>query len=218
MNAGVEEPRRPMRRGGDRWVAPVDPPGTIRLFFAVPVPAAARAAIDELMERVQASVGDGTARIRWVRVDGLHLTLRFIGPTPAERVPALEAAVDDVARAATPFAVGLAGGGAFPSAARPRTLWVGVTAGADRLASLADGLTQAVVQGGQPLDTRPFAPHLTIGRTDGLRQAAAAARALEEVAGALDIEFTADRVVLFQSLLGGGPARYEPLHESRLGD
>lgn len=217
MSAGVDEPRRPTRRGGDRWVAPVDPPGTIRLFFAVPAPAEARAAIGDLMGRVQASVGDGTARIRWVRVEGLHLTLRFLGPTPAERLPALEAAADAVARAATAFEVGLAGGGAFPSQSTPRTLWVGVTAGADRLANLADGLTRAAVEGGQPLDTRPFAPHLTIGRTDGLRQAAAAARALEEAARSLDVRFIADRVVLFRSLLGGGPARYEPLHEARLG-
>jgi 2'-5' RNA ligase len=92
-----------------------------------------------------------------------------------------------------------------------------VTTGADRLANLADGLTRAVVEGGQPLDTRPFAPHLTIARTDGLRQASAAARALEEAAASLDVRFTADRLVLFRSLLGGGPARYEPLHESVLG-
>jgi 2'-5' RNA ligase len=209
-----------MRRGGggrDRWVAPVDEPGTMRLFFAIPLPAEARAAIGDLMARVQAAVGDGTARIRWVRVEGLHLTLRFLGPTPADRLPALEDAADSLARAAAPFDVGVSGGGAFPSPARPRTLWVGVTTGADRLANLADGLTRAVVEGGQALDTRPFAPHLTIARTDGLRQASAAARALEEAAASLDVRFTADRLVLFRSLLGGGPARYEPLHESVLG-
>jgi 2'-5' RNA ligase len=203
--------------GGDRWAAPVDEPGTLRLFFAVPVPEAARDGIGQLIERVQAAVGDGTARIRWVRVEGLHLTLRFLGPTPAERQPALEQAADSVARAAAPFEVGLAGGGAFPSLARPRSLWVGVTAGSDRLAALADALTRAAVEGGQPLDTRPFAPHLTIGRADGVRQAPVAARVLEEAAADLDVRFTADRLVLFQSLLGGGPARYEPLHESRLG-
>lgn len=203
--------------GSDRWAAPVDEPGTLRLFFAVPVPPDARAAVGSLIERVQAAVGDGTARIRWVRVDGLHLTLRFLGPTPAERQPALEEAADAMARAAAPFEVGLSGGGAFPSLARPRSLWVGVTTGGDRLAALADALTRAAVEGGQPLETRPFAPHLTIGRADGVRQAPVAARILQEVAEGLDVRFTADRIVLFQSLLGGGPARYEPLHESRLG-
>ena len=153
----------PPRRGpggGDRWAAPVDEPGTLRLFFAVPSRRRPEHGIGQLIERVQAGVGDGTARIRWVRVDGLHLTLRFLGPTPAERQPALEGAADAVARAAEPFEVGLSGGGAFPSLARPRSLWVGVTAGRDRLAALADALTAAAVEG------RAAARHAAVrGRT-----------------------------------------------------
>jgi 2'-5' RNA ligase len=195
----------------------VDEPGTLRLFFAVPVPEDARTRVGELIERVQAAVGDGRARIRWVRVDALHLTLRFLGPTPVERQPALEEAADSVARAPTPFEVGLSGGGAFPSLDRPRSLWIGVTTGGDRLAALAGGLSRAAVLGGQPLDTRPFAPHLTIGRTDGVRQGPAAAQTLQQAAGGFEARFTADRLVLMRSHLGDGPARYEPLHESHLG-
>jgi 2'-5' RNA ligase len=204
-------------RAGDRWAAPVDPPGTTRLFFAVPVPPEAREHIGELTRRVQGAVGDGTARIRWVRVDGLHLTLRFLGPTPDDRRPPLEAAADALARAGTPFEVTLGGGGAFPSLVQPRSLWVGVAGGAERLAQLADGLTSSAGECGLILDTRPFAPHLTLARTDGLRLGAAAAHALVEAANGLEARFTVDRVVLFRSFLGGGPARYEPLHESPLG-
>ena len=174
-------------------------------------------AYGELMALVQASVGDGNARIRWVRVDGLHLTLRFLGPTPDDRQAPLEVAADALASADAPFEVGLAGGGAFPSPSQPRSLWVGVATGADRLAKLADGLTAAAGECGLVLDTRPFAPHLTIGRTDGVRLGPAAAHALEGSASGLDVRFTVDRVVLFRSILGGGPARYEPLHEARLG-
>ena len=208
----------PRRRGGDRWAAPVDEPGTLRLFFAVPIPEDARAAVGELMRRVQGAVGDGTARVRWVRVEGLHLTLRFLGPTPATLQPALEAAADTVASGATPFDVRLSGGGAFPSLARPRSLWVGVDEGGDRLAALADGLSRGVNDCGLVLDTRPFAAHLTIGRTDGVRLAPAVAQALADTAAELDVRFRVDRLLLFRSLLGGGPARYEPLHESPLGD
>lgn len=206
------------RRGGGRWEAPVDEPGMLRLFFAVPMPADARERVGELIQRVQASVGDGTARIRWVRVDGLHLTLRFLGPTREALVPALNAGADALASAAAPFEVVLAGGGAFPSLARPRSLWIGVSEGADRLANLAAGLTAAAGECGLVLDTRPFTPHLTIARTDGVRLGPAAARALEEAAAGLDARFVVDRVVLFRSILGAGPARYEPLHEARLGD
>jgi 2'-5' RNA ligase len=204
-------------RGGGRWEAPVDAPGILRLFFAVPVPAEAREQVRALIGDVQAGVGDGTARIRWVRVEGLHLTLRFLGPTPEDRVPPLSAGADAIAAAEAPFEVELSGGGAFPSPARPRSLWVGVRDGADRLANLADALTNAAGECGLVLDTRPFAPHLTIGRTDGVRLGSVAARFLERAADGLDVRFAADRIVLFQSLLGGGPARYQPLHEARFG-
>lgn len=204
-------------RGRDRWKAPVDEPGTLRLFFAVPVPEAAREQVGELMRRVQGAVGDGTARVRWVRVDGLHLTLRFLGPTPSSLQPALEVAADAVASAVTPFDVRLSGGGAFPSLARPRSLWLGVDEGGDRLGAIADELTRVVNACGLVLDTRPFAAHLTIGRTDGVRLAPVVARVLAEVAEELDVRFLVDRLVLFRSILGGGPARYEPLHESGLG-
>ncbi|HJP89206.1 MAG TPA: RNA 2',3'-cyclic phosphodiesterase [Candidatus Limnocylindrales bacterium] len=189
----------------------------LRLFFAVPVSEDARAKVGQLIDEVQGSVGDGSARIRWVRVDGLHLTLRFLGPTPEDRRPPLEAAADGIARASVPFEVRLAGGGAFPSLARPRSLWVGVDQGADRLATLADQLTAAAGECGLVLDTRPFAPHLTVGRTDGVRLGPTAAVTLAAAAEHLDVRFIVDRFVLFRSILGGGPARYEPLHEARLG-
>ena len=210
---------RDRRPGGgrERWAAPVDPPDVLRLFYAVPVPDAARARVGELIDRVQAGVGDGTARIRWVRVDGLHLTLRFLGPTPARLRPTLEAAADSVAGAVAPFEVTLSGGGAFPSLARPRSLWVGVMEGEAELRSLAEALSRTSADAGLELETRPFAAHLTIGRTDGVRLGPAAARALAEAARELEVRFTADRVVLFRSQLGGGPARYEALHEARLG-
>jgi len=79
-----------------RWIAERDLPGR-RLFVAVPLSSDVRDDVVHLVERVRATVGmqpgpgpGGPVReVRWVRMDGLHLTLRFLGPTLDERIPAL---------------------------------------------------------------------------------------------------------------------------------
>ena len=202
--------------GPQRHVPEPDDPARPRLFFAVPVPDPARRLVADVMAHVQASVGDGRAKIRWVRVEGLHLTLRFLGQTPRERIPRLSQMLDALGAATPAFAVTIARAGAFPNPSRPRTLWLGIEHGADDLAQLAADLEAGVVADGQEIGTKPFAPHLTIARTDGLRAAAAAAAALRDAAEALEAHFTADRVVLFQSHLGHGPASYEAVHEAAL--
>jgi len=211
--------QRGSRHGGGRGWTPIhDDPAHPRLFFAVPIPAETRAAVASIAERVEAEVADGRSRIRWVRMDGLHLTLRFLGPTPLEAVPALIALTDAAAAATPPVAIELGGAGAFPSVDHPRTLWVGLRAGEAALQALARTVETgvAVATGGLPLETRPFAPHLTIARTDGVRNAPAAAQALVAAAAGLAAAFTADEIVLYRSFLGEGPARYEPVHAARL--
>ncbi len=204
-------------RHRNRFVPVEDDPARPRLFFAVPIPDPARERVASLMATVQSSVGDGSAKIRWVRIEGLHLTLRFLGPTPLDRIPELEAALASVAAGVAPFPVTISGAGAFPGPLHPRTLWLRIETGADRLAQLAEELGTVAAVDGTQLETRPFAPHLTIARTDGLRSAPEAARALISAAETLEAPFTAERVVLFRSLLGRGPARYESVAEATLG-
>lgn len=216
-------------RGRDHRPPP-DVEGQPRLFFAIPIPEAPRDAIAAVADRVRESV-DGV-RARWVRFDGLHLTLRFLGPTPVAAVPELAEALAAVARRVQPFEVALGGGGAFPNPARPRTLWIGVQAGGEQLTTLADGLAAdprvAANDPGPwpwrdqgsapaPLPPRRFSPHLTIARTDGVAGAGRLAAALQAEAARLEVRFVADRVVLYESVPVQGPARYEELREAALG-
>ncbi|HEY8817758.1 MAG TPA: RNA 2',3'-cyclic phosphodiesterase, partial [Candidatus Limnocylindrales bacterium] len=127
MTAGARRPRWP---GADL-------PGR-RLFVAVPLPAEVTAEIAALVERVRADGVPGGGRdVRWVRLDGLHLTLRFIGPTLEDRVEAATTAVRAAAAAAAPFGISIGGAGTFPPTGRPRALWLGVRAGEVELAELA---------------------------------------------------------------------------------
>jgi 2'-5' RNA ligase len=188
-----------------------------RLFVAVPVPAPVRDAVGGLVETVRAAGDPKLREVRWVRLDGLHLTIRFLGPTDEERVPALVDAVDLVAHETKPFEVVIAGGGAFPTPSRPRALWLGVTEGVDELAAAASRLDDALSGAGWARDDRPYRPHLTLARSDGVRAGPAVARRLIDAAADLRQAFKAESLALFESISGGGPARYVPLHEADLG-
>jgi RNA 2',3'-cyclic 3'-phosphodiesterase len=203
------------RRGHDRYQPAPEDPTRPRLFFAVPVPEETRARISALRDAVQASVGDGRARIRWVRMDSLHVTLRFLGPTSLDEAPALATTADAALAGLAPFEVAIAGAGAFPERGWPRTLWLGIRDGATELAAIAATLATALPKP-EAGNGKPFAPHLTIARTDGLRVAGDAASALTNQAADLRLPFVADRVVLYRSHLGDGPAHYEPIHETAL--
>jgi RNA 2',3'-cyclic 3'-phosphodiesterase len=193
-----------------------DPPGTSRLFIAVPVADDVRAAVGELMAGVAgASIEErASGQPRWVRVDGLHVTLRFLGAILDERQPEVVAAVGAAAGGVAPFAIALNGGGAFPNAYRPRVLWIGIDTGADELAGLARRLNDELRTLGWPSEDRPFQGHLTLARTDGVAGADEYARRLMEAARDVRLTWQADRLVLYKSLLGRGPARYEALAEA----
>jgi 2'-5' RNA ligase len=183
-----------------------------RLFVAVPFPDDAVHKIAAIVDEVRAQGVPGGGRdVRWVRLDGLHLTLRFLGPTPEERVAGAIAAVEAAGIGRAPFTVGVSGSGAFPPHGRPRALWLGVTDGSDDLGSLAVAVDDQLQERGWRLDDRSFRPHLTLARSDGVAAGSVVAARLAEAAAGLDVRFEANRMGLFESLTGGGPARYEPL-------
>ena len=187
-----------------------------RLFVAVPIGEEARAAIAAIVEPIRAAEPAGRG-VRWVRLDGLHVTLRFLGPTNEDRIPDLVAAVQRTAAGAQPFELRIDGAGAFPSAGRPRTIWLAIHDGGDGLADLAARLDRALVGAGWPASERPFRAHLTIARADGVRRGPQTAEALKTAASGLNAESLAERIVLYESITGGGPARYVSRAEARLG-
>jgi RNA 2',3'-cyclic 3'-phosphodiesterase len=207
-------------RGARRGRPPEAPEGHPRLFVATPLDEAARGAVVGLVDDVR-GIAEGAAReprseVRWVRMDGLHVTLRFLGATDPARVSDVIAMLDDVASSAQSFRVTIAGAGAFPSPARPRTLWLGVRDGQVEMARIAERFDQALTAAGWPHDDRPFRAHLTLARADGRREGPFVARTLIKRAEAFEAAFVADRLVLFESLTGGGPARYVAVHEAPL--
>lgn len=187
-----------------------------RLFVAVPLDAAARSAVEDVVDSVRRLPIEGRG-VRWVRLDGLHVTVRFLGPTPVARIADLTAAVVEAAAGIDPFSMSLVGSGGFPSGGRPRAIWIGVGDGRAALANLAERVSAALVAHGWPHEERPFRAHLTLARADGVASGPATVEALARTLGDRTIPSVIDRIGVFESITGRGPAEYLARVEVPLG-
>ena len=187
--------------------------------MGVPLPDDATTTVAAIVDDIRAQgLPAGARDVRWVRLDGLHLTLRFLGPAPETLLgPTADAVAAAAATVDGPIRIELTGAGSFPRAGRPRTLWVGVGGDTEGLARLAAVTEAALVAAGWPPDDRPFRPHLTLARSDGVSVGPLVAGRLTSAMAARTIPCTVDRLGLFESVTGGGPARYVPLTLAGLG-
>lgn len=185
----------------------------LRLFIAVPVTDEVKAEA----ARSAAELAKAGADVSWVAPASMHLTLRFLGSTPAERLPALERALDAAARGRSPFSLEFDHLGFFGAPRAPKVIWAGVGPGLEPLRSLAAALARALEAEGVPREERPFAAHLTLGRVRSARRSAALLRALKE---GPPPRWTCpvERVALFSSALSSAGSVHSPLRERRLGD
>ncbi len=167
----------------------------MRLFVAVPLPAPALEEAAHLLREMRALDWP----VRWVRDEGLHISLKFFGEVTSDRVETIEEMVQFATKGMRSMQLVPQGGGAFPSRQHPKVLRLELQSGAD-LELLQDRLERGGEQIGFAPEGRPFRPHITLGRVrEGLRLPPGAMRHLEGLTPGQP--FTADRVVLFESRL-----------------
>jgi 2'-5' RNA ligase len=178
----------------------------MRLFTGIDLPPDVVRNLDNLVVRLRP-----TARVKWSPPANLHITTRFIGEWPAERLPELEAALAAVpGTGAIPIHVHELG--FFPNAHAPRVFWAGVEA-SPGLATLAAETDRALATLGLEPEGRPYSPHLTLARIKApvplqtLREAIAALPSLDFG------DFAADRFHLYQSRLSSAGSVYTKLAE-----
>lgn len=183
----------------------------MRLFLAAELP-------DELLGRVDEIRTSLAAKLegwRWVRPEGVHLTLRFLGEVAPESDRKARGTWRRVAADARPFRVRLHGVGRFPARGRPRVLWVGIeeTSPGDALPALAAELEQAARGLGWEAEMRSFNPHLTLAR--GRRGTRPDEPHDAVVRSGSEVQVR--ELVLHRSQLEAGGARYTALESFPLG-
>ena len=184
-----------------------DMTGMIRAFIAIELTQELKGVLREIGRQLEARIAPGT--VRWVKPEAMHLTLVFLGDTPADRLDAIHQAISGAASPIPPVTLTATGLGCFPNPRRPRVVWVGVDEPAGHLGRLKRALDRQLVPLGYRPERRSFSPHLTLGRVHKRAGRADAAHLGEVIAGATLTDagvMTAQQVHLIRSdLRPGGP-------------
>jgi 2'-5' RNA ligase len=133
----------------------------LRVFIAIEIPLPIRQAILSQTESLRGALAPGL--VRWVAVENMHLTLKFLGDVSPSNVDMLAQMLASETRGCAPFPIRVEGFGAYPTSRRARVLWIGIHAPAS-LESLQRGIEAAAARLGYEAEERLFSPHLTIGR------------------------------------------------------
>lgn len=188
---------------------------TVRTFVAVEMPAEIRDLLAGTQSKLRGAIGAADRAVRWSRIEGVHLTLQFLGDVPSDSVAATLGAVRAGCVGTRPIELVPGNVGAFPTIQTPRVLWLGLEGDTARLQTLQTSIAKQLSALGYQPD-KPFKPHITLGRVrDGVTRddLASISRALEQV-GSRPVpptSFTAHEVSLMRSDLKPTGAVYTAL-------
>lgn len=185
----------------------------IRTFIAVEVPEEIKVELRRVQEELKRSGAD----VRWVRSEGIHLTLKFLGEVEPSIIPRIKEGVEGLAQRYRPFRLDVEGMGCFPTIRSPRVIWIGLSGDDGRLSALQRDIEELLKALGFLKEDRPFRPHLTLGR---VRSKRFVDRLVERIGDFLEIRlgsFEVGSVVQFRSHLSPSGATYRRLWEVPLG-
>jgi len=180
----------------------------MRVFLAVEVPPPIIKNIQKIQDILRRQVH---GVIRWVRPEGVHLTLKFFGEVSSEEAGKIITAAAERTVTVPPFELEARGLGVFPDVNRPRVIWLGIAGEVGPLLLLQRELEETFGRLGFPKEERPFRAHLTLGRIKVPRGVPGLAGALEAAAASRAGSFRVEEAALFRSELTPGGAIYTRL-------
>lgn len=183
----------------------------MRAFIAVELDPEIKKTLQAFVTVLRSTRGE----VRWVRPDGLHLTLKFLGEIDEARAHRVGTVLADLAGRHGPFPLGFRGTGVFPGERDPRVFWVGASAGPG-LAVFQEELDGLLEPEGFERERREFKPHLTLGRVKGPGRIREVMAELDKRRGETFGEMTAHRVALFESRLRPEGPEYRIVREAEL--
>jgi len=190
----------------------------IRTFIAVDLPPSVLDALEQITSQLKEKLPN--TPVRWVDVQKMHLTLKFLGDISKENIGMVEKILRSEGEKRSVMEIGIGGIGAFPKMRHPRVIWIGVEAPPD-LFDLRRGIEDGVARLGYNYDKYEFTPHLTLGRIS--RKASARdVRTVGNVLHDFQVGFIGvariEAVHLYRSDLSPDGAKYSCLYSAPLID
>ena len=182
---------------------------TIRSFIAFNLPS-------DILDHASSLQSDLKARglrLRWVRPQNLHLTLKFLGDIPTAIVDDVGHALRHASRGAAPLALTVQGMGAFPSIRRARVLWIGLGGQIEELELLYSRIEDELANLGLAREKRGFKAHLTLARIKEPVAPQQLSAAVQEVGSYAPRSFWGRQLILYKSDLRPQGAVYTPMVE-----
>jgi RNA 2',3'-cyclic 3'-phosphodiesterase len=180
----------------------------LRLFLALSLQD-----LTEPLSQLIASLRPKISGVKWTDPDQAHLTLHFFGDVVSNEVERIDITMRHVAASFAPLTIKLNGLGVFPNLEKPNVLWGGIQEPAGQLDALAERVRMEVKALGLDVDTRPFHPHVTLGRVKVPQKHFDFKRILTQVPMPISLPVKLDHFCLYQSQLRPEGARYEILQK-----
>ncbi|MCZ6634728.1 MAG: RNA 2',3'-cyclic phosphodiesterase [bacterium] len=176
---------------------------SIRIFVALELPGVVR----QILADTQSNLDFLDRKVRWVRPEGMHLTLKFVGDVCEGQVPVIVSAVQEAAANTQVLRLSTSGMGGFPNLDRARVVWVGIQGDLEPLRDLQGRVDDLLEGAGFPAEKRRFFPHVTFGRARRNP-----VQVPKDRAGPVpSVHFQVDRVTVIKSELKPDGAVYSPL-------
>lgn len=132
----------------------------MRTFVGIGLPSDCRRAISEAISPLRAK----QKAVSWTLEQNLHVTLKFLGETPNDRIDEIGSLLEAAAIGIPPFEFAIDDAGGFPNLRSPRVLWVGIREPLELVGKLQENIENALSAAGFPREGRRFHPHITVGR------------------------------------------------------
>ncbi len=192
----------------------------IRTFIAIDLPPAIKHELDLIVQSFKEKISKNA--VKWIKIENIHLTLKFLGDTPLEKIPKIKQELATLSNNIHPFSLTIENLGVFPGFSKPRVVWIGCMEENPQemnLVNLHKEVEAGMSKIGFAPDNKQFNPHLTLVRLSN-NASPAEVKQVSEVVKLASIKspgrFQVDSIHLYQSDLNPQGAKYSRLFTCKL--